>query len=128
MQARGPLMMEHRLIEKMLAVIQGELARASRTQTLDPDRVADIVDFFRVYVDRLHHGKEEDILFKSLQQKKLSEEDGRLMTELIAEHGAGRATVKALAEANRANFSIKSAVNAGTLVEIAFPRGRVLVA
>jgi hemerythrin-like domain-containing protein len=53
-----------------------------------------------VYVDRLHHGKEEDILFKSLQQKKLSEEDGRLMTDLIAEHVAGRATVNALAEAN----------------------------
>jgi len=100
MQARGPLMMEHRLIEKMLAVIQGELARASRAQTLDPDRIEDIVDFFRVYVDRLHHGKEEDILFKSLQQKKLSEENGRLMTELIAEHVASHATVKALAEAN----------------------------
>jgi hypothetical protein len=31
-----------------------------------------------------------------------------------------------LAEANRADFSIKSAVNAGTLVEISFPRSRVL--
>jgi PAS domain S-box-containing protein len=42
--------------------------------------------------------------------------------------GLGLPLTKALAEANRANFSIKSAVNAGTLVEIAFPRGRVLVA
>jgi signal transduction histidine kinase len=33
---------------------------------------------------------------------------------------------KALAEANRANFSIKSAPNAGTLVEIAFPPSRVV--
>jgi signal transduction histidine kinase len=32
---------------------------------------------------------------------------------------------KALAEANRANFSIKSAPNAGTLVEVAFPPTRV---
>jgi signal transduction histidine kinase len=32
---------------------------------------------------------------------------------------------KALAKANRANFSIKSAPNAGTLVEIAFPHNRV---
>jgi signal transduction histidine kinase len=30
--------------------------------------------------------------------------------------------IKALAEANRANFSIRSAVNTGTLVEVAFPR------
>jgi signal transduction histidine kinase len=33
---------------------------------------------------------------------------------------------KALAEANRANFHIKSAPNAGTLVEIAFPPSRIV--
>ena len=33
---------------------------------------------------------------------------------------------KALVEANRATFTIKSAVNAGTLVEITFPATRVL--
>jgi signal transduction histidine kinase len=42
--------------------------------------------------------------------------------------GLGLPLTKALAEAHRANFSIKSAVNTGTLVEIAFPAGRVLVA
>jgi PAS domain S-box-containing protein len=42
--------------------------------------------------------------------------------------GLGLPLTKALAEANRAHFSIKSAVNAGTLVEISFPPARVLVA
>ena len=40
--------------------------------------------------------------------------------------GLGLPLTKALAEANRASFSIKSTVNAGTLVEIAFPSTRVL--
>jgi PAS domain S-box-containing protein len=40
--------------------------------------------------------------------------------------GFGLPLTKALAEANRANFSIKSALNAGTLVEIAFPPSRVV--
>jgi len=40
--------------------------------------------------------------------------------------GFGLPLTKALAEANRANFSIKSAPNAGTLVEIAFPPGRIV--
>jgi PAS domain S-box-containing protein len=40
--------------------------------------------------------------------------------------GLGLPLTKALAEANRARFSIKSAINAGTLVEIVFPVGRVL--
>jgi PAS domain S-box-containing protein len=35
--------------------------------------------------------------------------------------GLGLPLTKALAEANRATFSIKSAVNAGTLIEVAFP-------
>jgi PAS domain S-box-containing protein len=40
--------------------------------------------------------------------------------------GLGLPLTKALAEANRAAFSIKSAVDAGTLVEITFPGTRVL--
>ncbi|MGB6509487.1 MAG: PAS domain-containing protein [Xanthobacteraceae bacterium] len=39
--------------------------------------------------------------------------------------GFGLPLTKALTEANRANFSIKSAPNAGTLVEIAFPPSRI---
>jgi len=40
--------------------------------------------------------------------------------------GLGLPLTKALVEANRARFSIKSAVNAGTLVEIVFPAARAL--
>jgi PAS domain S-box-containing protein len=40
--------------------------------------------------------------------------------------GFGLPLTKALAEANRANFSIKSAPNAGTLIEIAFPPSHIV--
>ncbi|MCB4769009.1 PAS domain S-box protein [Ancylobacter sp. Lp-2] len=40
--------------------------------------------------------------------------------------GLGLPLTKALAEANRASFSIRSAVDSGTLVEITFPSTRVL--
>ncbi len=39
--------------------------------------------------------------------------------------GLGLPLTKALAEANRASFKIRSAVNTGTLIEVAFPGGRV---
>ena len=39
--------------------------------------------------------------------------------------GLGLPLTKALAEANRAHFSIESAPNAGTLIEIAFPPSRI---
>jgi PAS domain S-box-containing protein len=41
------------------------------------------------------------------------------------EVGLGLPLTKALVEANRAMFNIKSAPNSGTLIEIAFPRGRL---
>jgi signal transduction histidine kinase len=42
--------------------------------------------------------------------------------------GFGLPLTKALAEANGANFGIKSAPNSGTLVEIAFPPSRIVAA
>jgi signal transduction histidine kinase len=40
--------------------------------------------------------------------------------------GFGLSLTKALAEANHAQFSIKSAPEAGTLIEIAFPPNRIV--
>jgi hemerythrin-like domain-containing protein len=100
MQARGPLMIEHRLIEKMLTVIRRTLERIEQTQSIDPYFVDMAVDFIRVYADRTHHGKEEDILFRDLRKKQLSGEDRQVMEELIEEHVFGRNTTKALIEAN----------------------------
>jgi hemerythrin-like domain-containing protein len=100
MQARGPLMIEHRLIEQMLNVIRRALERVEQTQSIDTYFVDMAVDFIRVYADRTHHGKEEDILFRDLRKKQLSVEDRRVMEELIEEHIFGRKTTNALIEAN----------------------------
>lgn len=100
MQARGPLMVEHRLIERMLAVIRQTLDRIASTGQVDPLFVDTAVDFIVIYADRTHHGKEEDILFRDLQKKHLSEADRRVMKELVEEHIFGRQTTKTLIQAN----------------------------
>lgn len=100
MQARGPLMIEHRLIEQMLKVITYKLERVEQIKSIDPYFVDTAVDFIRVYADRTHHGKEEDIMFRDLRKKKLSGKDKQLMDELIEDHVFGRKTTKALTEAN----------------------------
>jgi hemerythrin-like domain-containing protein len=100
MQARAPLMIEHRLIERMLLVIRKVLAEIESKQRVDPVFVDKAVDFIQVYADRTHHGKEEDILFRELNNKQLSTKDRRIMEELIEEHVFGRNTTKALVEAN----------------------------
>lgn len=96
MQARGPLMTEHRLIEKMLAIVKKNLARIDATHNVDPGFVDAAVDFIRMYADRTHHGKEEDILFRDLDKRPLSAEHRRQMQELAAEHAFGRKTTQEL--------------------------------
>ena len=100
MQARGPLMIEHRLIERMLAVIRQRLSTIKARHVVDPLFIDTAVDFIRMYADRTHHGKEEDILFRDLETRNLSDADRRVMNELVEEHVFGRKTTRELVEAN----------------------------
>ena len=47
MQARGALMREHRLIERMLSAIEAALAETASTRHVDPEFVDVAVDFIR---------------------------------------------------------------------------------
>ena len=98
MKPIGPLMREHRLIERMVSLMEAELHRA-KTNTVDAGFIEAATDFFRTYADRTHHGKEEDILFRDLAKKRLQEEHKKIMGELIAEHVFARKTVGSLIKA-----------------------------
>jgi hemerythrin-like domain-containing protein len=52
MQTRGPLMIEHRLIERMLSVIRNALSEIKLKNKVDPVFVDIAVDFIRIYADR----------------------------------------------------------------------------
>jgi len=92
-------MWEHRLIERTVGLISGELERISEVNGANVEFLIVAVDFFRTYADRTHHGKEESILFRELAKKALSEEHNRIMNELIEEHVFGRQLVSGLADA-----------------------------
>lgn len=101
MQARGPLMIEHRLIERMISLIKNDFLRQIESNyEIEPGIIDTVVDFISMYADRVHHGKEEDILFRDLEEKELSAEDRSIMNGLIDDHALGRRTTKSLAEAN----------------------------
>ncbi len=99
MQPIGPLMWEHRLIERAIRLIALKSTDMEHEATIDPVFIDSMVDFIRTYADRTHHGKEEEILFKDLATKPLSPEHRKVMYELIEEHKTARATVKTLVEA-----------------------------
>lgn len=93
MKPIGPLMWEHRLIEKLLSLFDKEIRKIGETGEVNPIFIDTSVDFIRTYADRTHHGKEEDILFTRLAGKDLAPEHSRIMNELIEEHKYGRKTV-----------------------------------
>jgi hemerythrin-like domain-containing protein len=106
MQPIGPLMIEHRLIERMLHLLRQEFQRIKDNIAVDPEFafvdpvfIDTAVDFIRTYADRCHHGKEEDILFKALAEKNLTPELRQTMEELIQEHVWGRETTAGLVKA-----------------------------
>jgi len=81
-------MIEHRLIERMVALMRQELERIRANIAVDPEFafvdpvfIDTAVDFLRIYADRCHHGKEEDILFAELTNKDLAPDLKRIMVE-----------------------------------------------
>lgn len=101
MKPRGPLMVEHRLIEKMLGITSKELALISKNGKVDSVFIDTFVDFIRTYADRTHHGKEEDILFKALEHKDMNINDRKMMQDLVNDHILSRKAVGELVAANR---------------------------
>ena len=99
MKPIAPLMIEHRLIERMIHLLSQEITRIDARAELRPDFIDGAVDFLRTYADRTHHGKEEDILFRDLGKKNLKEEDEKAMKQLVEEHKQGRRLVQSVAKA-----------------------------
>ncbi len=94
-----PLITEHRLIERMISLMGKEVKRIEQGLSPDTEFIRTAVEFIKIYADLLHHGKEEDILFRDLAKKQLSAEHKRVMEELIKEHAHGRDNTRKLIEA-----------------------------
>ena len=99
MKPHGLLIREHRLIERMIALIDRQLCKIGQTDRVDPEFVQTAADFISTYADRTHHGKEEGILFKELAAKQISPEHKKIMNELIEEHTLARKLTGALVTA-----------------------------
>ena len=94
-------MWEHRLIEEMIRLLNKEVDQVISKGEVNLILIDQAVDFFRIYSDRTHHGKEEEILFRDLAKKPLSSDHRRILEELIEEHVHARNKVGRLIEAKK---------------------------
>ena len=89
---------EHRLILRMIALVEANTALLETGQFDDWQFYLDAVDFIRNYADRFHHAKEEDVLFRELVAGGMPEQNSPVAAMLMA-HDQGRDFVRAMEQA-----------------------------
>jgi hemerythrin-like domain-containing protein len=95
----APLMIEHRLMDRMIDLLKKEADRMERDKNIHAEFLGTAIDFINTYIDRCHHGKEEDILLKELDRKRVADEHRRIMKEILDEHQQSRNAVTRLEDA-----------------------------
>lgn len=81
---------EHENIRKMLKVIRKVCYRVMTNGEYDIADFPKIIDFVRSYADKLHHGKEEDILFVTMNKELDKLAKSGAITGMFIEHDNGR--------------------------------------
>ncbi len=92
------LVAEHDHIWLLLDRLEGARQDLEQGQPVAPGLLSKSLDFIRLYADRCHHGKEEDLLFPVLAEKGIPV-DGGPIGAMLEEHEQGRALVGQLREA-----------------------------
>ncbi len=112
MDPRDALREEHGATMKMLAALHRFIAEVVDLKEGDTKDLKALIEFFEIYVDRCHHGKEEQVLFPALSRVRTAGIDS-LINSLMEDHREAPTSMKQLesnagtlhscSEADRAN-------------------------
>jgi hemerythrin-like domain-containing protein len=89
---------EHKIVLLVLAGAEREARSIQAGDGAHVEEIEQMVDFFKNFVDRCHHGKEERHLFPAMHGKGMPLDAGPLAV-MLHEHELGRGAVRAIAEA-----------------------------
>lgn len=96
MHATRTLMDEHQTILRTLACLENLVTDDARADE-PASTFREVVDFLRTYADRLHHGKEEALLFPTMEAKGMPADSGPTAA-MRFEHDQGRMLVGRMAD------------------------------
>lgn len=101
MKATKQLIKEHEAVIIMLRILENIIANLANGYGPKIDELDSIIDFLKGFVDKCHHGKEEDILFPELELRGVPKADGPLGV-MLSEHQQGRSLIREMDEALKA--------------------------
>lgn len=87
---------EHNNIKRMLKVVRSISYEIMTLGDYDLEDIPRIIDFIRNYADKHHHGKEEDILFDTMNKDIDKLAKSGAITGMYIEHDLGRVYMKNL--------------------------------
>ena len=94
MDAIDELKAEHRGIESALRILARIAKTITRPESTDVQKDAhNLIEFFKIFADACHHGKEEGYLFPVLEQMGVSRAGGPIGM-MLNEHELGRKLIK----------------------------------
>jgi hemerythrin-like domain-containing protein len=80
---------EHDAISRMLDAADRAGDRLQRKQPIRPELLEGMAEFFELFLDKCHHGKEEELFFPALAKKGMPVEGGPIGV-MLGEHTQGR--------------------------------------
>jgi hemerythrin-like domain-containing protein len=95
MRPEDNLREDHGRIMKLFAVWQKLLGDLDHPDPAMHEALAKCIDSVDVFVDRRHHGKEDEVLFPAMASSE-NPDTTRLIQDLRSEHQAGRSLLKAI--------------------------------
>jgi hemerythrin-like domain-containing protein len=100
-EATQVLRKEHDAILRMLDATEQVTRSLAGGARIPAHILSNTIEFFRLFADRCHHGKEEELLFPALEKKGMPRSGGPIGVMLM-EHDSGRALIAEMAEAAKA--------------------------
>jgi hemerythrin-like domain-containing protein len=113
MKATQQLKDEHQGIKIVFRILEKICEKLKADATLNTDHFEGILEFFKVFVDKCHHGKEEDLLFPALEEAGIPRQGP--IAVMLSEHVMGRNYVRAISEAYSGYKAGNTSASAGLI-------------
>lgn len=95
--ASEDLIQEHESILYGLKILEKMIEIYTRNREINYNDVKEIVNFFKLFADKCHHGKEEMLLFPVMERSGILKENGPI-GQMLYEHDKGRNYIRLMEE------------------------------
>lgn len=97
MYASEDLINEHKGILLGIAILEKMVAIVKSNGIFKIDDAKEMINFFKLFADKCHHGKEEILLFPEMEKAGIPNEHGPI-GQMLLEHNEGRKCIKTMEE------------------------------